>query len=197
MLILQLKQLQPYYLVISVFLLSTINQLFAPESIELLRYQSNSVSNGEWWRIITANFSHSSWNHWFLNMLGLIIIDYLYQPLVSQKERAYLLAFCIVINTLLIHWILNLYWYVGLSGALHGFLLGGAVLCFKRAKMLALAVFAIVTIKLSLELNFEINQTTVDFIGSNVVEEAHLFGALSALIFCSLRFGYWMVVKKS
>lgn len=194
---LKLKMLRPYYLVISILVICGLIQSFSPDSIKLLRYQSESVSHGEWWRIITANFCHSSWNHWFLNMLGLALIDYLYQPLVTQKTRTYLLIFCIIFNTLLIHWMLKLYWYVGLSGALHGFLLGGAILCFKQAKALAMAVFAIVIVKLALELNFEINQTTADFIGANVVEEAHLFGAISALVFCTCWFIYEWSKKKS
>lgn len=175
--------IKPFFLVIGMTVLTLLVQSLAPESIEQLRYQQDAVTNGEWWRIFTANFTHSGWNHWALNITGLFLIDYLFQPLVNQIQRTLLLLFCMLINVLFIHYTLDMHWYVGLSGALHGFLVGGALLSFKQAKYFNLAIVLVVTIKLIAELNFEINQATADFIDANVVEEAHLYGAISAVLY--------------
>ncbi|WP_444994172.1 rhombosortase [Aliikangiella sp. IMCC44359] len=186
------NHIKPFYLVIFIILISLFIQVFAPESLEFFRYQSTEVSNGEWWRLISANFTHSNWNHWVLNMLGLLLMDFLFQPLISFKLRACLLTFCIVINVVLIHMYLTIHWYVGLSGALHGYLFGGALLSINKAKTFAFLILIIVSIKLFVELNWEINQTTASFINANVVEEAHLFGTISSIIFCIF---YWLSHK--
>ena len=178
-----LQKIKPFSLVITIVLACLAVQLFAPESLELLRYQSKEVDSGEWWRIITANFCHSNWNHFGLNMVGVLLIDYLFQPIVSIKTRSALLAFCILVNTILLHSFLNLHWYVGMSGALHGFLIGNALFSLKKARWLGVATILVVSAKLITELNWEINSATAGFIDANVVEEAHLFGAISAVIF--------------
>ena len=157
--------------------------LLAPESIKLLRYEIIAVEQGEWWRIFSANLTHSNWNHWLLNLTGLILIDYLYQPLVSQKQRISLLLFCMLLNVLFMHYTIQLKWYVGLSGALHGFLVGGALLSMKKAKYFSLLVLTVVAAKLLVELNFEVNQFTAQFIDANVVEEAHLSGAIAGIFY--------------
>lgn len=186
---LTLNYIKPFSLVILIILISSLIQLFAPDSLEFFRYQNTEVSNGEWWRLISANFTHSNWNHWMLNMLGLLLMDFLFQPLISFKLRAYLLIFCIATNVVLIHLYLTIYWYVGLSGALHGYLFGGAILSINKAKTFGYLILIIVGIKLFVELNWEINQNTASFINANVVEEAHLFGTISSIIFCAL---YWV-----
>jgi rhomboid family GlyGly-CTERM serine protease len=170
-------------------------QLSAPESTELLRYQSLEVSNGEWWRIFTANFTHSGWNHWLLNISGLVLIDYLYQSTVKQSQRVFLMLFCMLANVFLLHMYMDLHWYVGLSGALHGFLIGGALLSFKKDKIFSMIIIAVVVIKLFFEMNWEVNQFTADLIGSNVVEESHLFGAISAVIYFML-FSLWLLIAQ-
>ena len=181
-----------YILVGLVASLSTLVMIFAPTSIELLRYESLSVSQGEWWRLFTANFTHSSWNHWMLNFAGLLLIDYLFQPLIKQAQRAALLLFSMALNVFLLHLTMNLSWYVGLSGALHGFLVGAALLSFSRARLFNGLIILVVSAKLALELSSEINQGTASFIGANVVEEAHLAGAISGVVYLLLlKTGGW------
>jgi len=164
-----------------------IVQIFASELNEWLRYQQLEVSQGQWWRLFTANFCHSNWYHWSLNMLGLVMIDYFYQPVISLKLRSWLMLFCMLVNVILLDWFVNLNWYVGMSGALHGYLIGGALITFAQFKIINSLIIVIVSGKLFAELFWEINFTTAELIEANVVEEAHLFGALSAVIFY---FGY-------
>ncbi len=181
-----LYQCSQYKLSLLVTGLSLLVMLLAPESIKFLRYEFSSVNDGELWRILTANFCHSNWNHWMLNIAGLWLMDIFYQPVLSQKLRSYCLLFCITLNVLFLHWFMELNWYVGLSGALHGFLIGGALLSWKSGKWINLSIVTFTIGKLFTESFWQINSGTEKLINANVVEEAHVFGALSAFIFFTL-----------
>ncbi len=178
-----IRIIKPFYFVLAVSLFCLCVQFLAPESINLLRYQLNNVSGGEYWRIVTANFCHSNWNHLVLNLTGLILIDYLFQPFISQIQRIALFSFCVVTNVILLHNFIELSWYVGLSGALHGYLTGAALLSYSQSRKLAISIIVVVGIKLTLEMNWEVNTSTSKLIEANVVEEAHLSGAISAVIY--------------
>jgi len=175
----QFIQPKEFILVLIIASLATLVMCFAPESTHLLRYQGDISTTHQYWRLVTANFTHNNWNHWLLNLTGLIMIDYLFQPLVKQTERAKVLIFCILFNVTLIHWFMTVNWYVGLSGALHGFLLGCALLCWHRVKFFSSLVIVIVVVKLVAELNWDINEFTANLIASNVLEQAHLAGAVA------------------
>lgn len=172
--------------------ISLLVMIFEPLSADLLRYQSSEVSNGQWWRLFTANLCHSNWNHWLLNVAGLWLMDLFYQPVLSSKIRTNLLLFCMLLNVMMLHLFMNIHWYVGLSGALHGYLIGGALLSWNKAKLLNAAIIAVTLIKLVAESLWQINLATEQLIGANVLEEAHSFGAVAAVIFASL---YWLWQK--
>ncbi|MDH5434440.1 MAG: rhombosortase [Gammaproteobacteria bacterium] len=176
-------------------LLIIITQSFQPGSIELLRYESISVNQGEWWRLISANFTHANWNHVWLNLLGLILIDYIFQPFVNQKVRLTALSFCIFTNLMLLHLFMTLDWYVGLSGALHGFLITCLLIAAKPLKPYAHLFIVLIAGKLFIEMNWEVNDVTAGMIETNVVEEAHLAGSISGLIFYLLYFSWLKLLK--
>lgn len=172
-----------YSVALLITFVSLLVMSFEPTSIEWLRYQPVEVTGGQWWRIFTANLCHSNWNHWMLNIAGLWLMDLFYQPVLSHKTRAGLLIFCMLLNVVMLHFMMKITWYVGLSGALHGYLIGGALLSWNKAKLLNFAIVAITTIKLITESVWQINTATEALIGANVLEEAHSFGAISAVVF--------------
>ncbi len=179
-----------YSLAIAISMVSLLVMTFEPVSGEWLRYQSFEVSSGQWWRIFTANLCHSNWNHWILNIAGLWLMDLFYQPVLSQKTRAALLVFCMFLNVLMIHFWMKINWYVGLSGALHGYLIGGALLSWNKAKWLNFMIIFTTIIKLFVESHWQINSATEQLINANVLEEAHSFGAISSVIFWLLLIVY-------
>ena len=183
---------EEHSLALFITLVSGLVMILAPSSIELLRYQSVETSQGQWWRIISANFCHSNWNHWMLNIAGLWLMDIFYSPVLKASIRALLLIFCMLLNVLFMHYLMDLTWYVGLSGALHGYLVGGAILSWKSSVKINLIILIVVSAKLFVELQWNINQSTETFIEANVVEESHAYGALSALLFCIF---YWGASK--
>ncbi|WP_185964296.1 rhombosortase [Aliikangiella marina] len=179
-----------FRLTIWLLLPSLVIQIFAGDWHEWLRYQQLEVTQGQWWRLITANFCHSNWYHFGLNMLGLVMIDYFYQPVINHRWRFWLMWFCLLLNVILLHWLVDLSWYVGMSGALHGYLIGGALITYFQYKIINSLIIVIVTGKLFLEMVWDINFTASELIEANVVEESHLFGALSAVFFYGLFRGY-------
>ena len=110
-------------------------------------------------------------------------MDVWYKPVISLKIRNLLLFFCMFANVALLHAFLNIDWYVGLSGALHGYLLGGAIISFATSKVVNSLIIVITTIKLIVENIWQINSDTAELIGAEVLEEAHSFGAIAALFF--------------
>jgi len=175
-----------YRFALVITLVTSLVMLFDPFSADWLRYQSTEVSDGQWWRIFTANLCHSNWNHWMLNIAGLWLMDLFYRPVLSLKLRMSLLIFCMVINVLMLHLLMDIHWYVGLSGALHGYLIGGALLSWNKARMLNFAIILITTTKLVVESVWQINSATEKLIDANVLEEAHSFGALSSVLFWAI-----------
>ncbi|MBV1911172.1 MAG: rhombosortase [Kangiellaceae bacterium] len=161
-------------------------------SILMLRYEKTAVNDGDLLRLFTANLCHSNWNHWILNIAGLWLMELFFKPVLSTIQRNSLLVFCMLGSVTFLHLFMNLTWYVGLSGALHGFLVGGAMLTWSTAKKLNSAILLIVVAKLFIEYFWQINQSTENLINANVIEEAHTFGALSAVIY----FGLYLVLKK-
>jgi len=168
---------------IALFLTCLLVMFLAPWSTELFRYEYVTTSEGQVWRLFTANLCHSNWNHWLLNMTGLILMDLFFRPVLSVRSRAYLLIFCMVGNVILLHLFMQLKWYVGLSGALHGYLMGGAIISWHTAKRLNSVIIAVVSIKLFVEYFWQINSSTEQLIEANVVEEAHFFGAVASVAF--------------
>lgn len=168
---------------ILITLLSFLIMVFSSSVQEIFRYESYTVSQGEIWRILTANLCHSNWSHWALNLAGFWLMDFFYRPVLSIKHRVSLLLFCMLGSVTLLHLFMQLTWYVGLSGALHGYLIGGALLSWKQAKKLNALIIGVVVVKLFIESTWHINESTEKMIGANVVEESHLFGAIAALVF--------------
>ncbi len=187
-----LQHYDEYLFVIVVTVLTLAIMIFEPMTSDLLRYQANQVNEGEWWRILTANLCHSNWNHWALNITGLWLMEFFYQPVIHARLRAYLLIFCMLLNVMMLHLWLDIGWYVGLSGALHGYLIGGALLSWRKAPILNSSIILVTVLKLFIESFWQINSATEQLIGANVLEESHSFGALSSVIFFIL---WWLFTK--
>jgi len=175
-----------YFTAFLISIVSAFIMFYQPESIDALNYQQALVSDGQWWRVFTANLCHSNWNHWTLNIVGLWLMDVWYKPVISLKIRNLLLFFCMFTNVALLHTFLDIGWYVGLSGALHGYLLGGAIISFATSKIVNSLIIVITTIKLIVENVWQINTETAELIGAEVLEEAHFFGAIAGLFFVAV-----------
>jgi len=149
----------------------------------LLRYQRDAIFAGEWWRLITGHFVHLGWAHLALNVMGLALMWALFAA--DYTPRQWLLIVAGSVASIDAGFLLlnpELIWYVGLSGALHGVMAAGTLAHLRRREPdgWILAVFLVG--KLVYEQVIGVMPYSAKSAGGPVVVDAHLYGAIGALI---------------
>lgn len=151
-----------------------------PATSQALSYQRASIAEGEFWRILSGHFCHLGSTHLLLNLLGLWLIVLLFiQVLNMGSMLTILLAAMLGCSAGL--WLLTPYVssYVGLSAALHGLMVGAALLDWGRHRLTNALLLAGVLAKVLWENSAYYTDTTSQLIGGQVLVQSHLFGALS------------------
>ena len=149
----------------------------------MLRFDRAALVAGEAWRLVTANFIHLGWNHLILNVAGFLLIGWLFADEVSSAVwLVVLLACCLAASLGLYWWTPDVYWVVGMSGALHGLFVFGALSWLKHSDRMAWGLLAGVTGKLLWEQTMGAMPFSEGVVGGAVVTDAHLWGALGGLI---------------
>lgn len=153
-----------------------------PDASVWLRYDRIAVEQGELWRILTANFIHLGWGHLVLNAAGLLAIAWLFAEDYSLGEWIFVLLVCSV-GTSLGLYLLNpeIDWCVGLSGALHGLFVAGAVALLFDEPRLGIGLLLGVTAKIAYEQFVGAMPFSEGVVGGSVVTDAHLWGAIGGL----------------
>lgn len=147
-----------------------------------LRYERAAVLAGEWWRLLSGHLVHLGVSHLVLNLAGLALIGWIFGP--GLRAAAWLwmlLASVIALGAGFLLLSPQLNWYVGLSGVLHGLLLGAALLDRGFGRGLRLALVLGVLAKLAWEQWAGALPFTAEAAGGPVVVDAHLYGALGGL----------------
>ncbi|WCP66151.1 rhombosortase [Vibrio tubiashii] len=144
-----------------------------------VNWQRYFILEGQWWRILTGNFTHTNFAHLGMNLAGLWVISFIFKP--SPKA----LLFSLIIVSLAIgglNFLSSMNGYVGLSGVLHGlfayFALQEALNNRKSSWLLVVGVLA----KVGWEMTMGASASTSEIINARVAVESHLFGALSGLV---------------
>jgi rhomboid family GlyGly-CTERM serine protease len=142
-----------------------------------LRYERMAIASGEWWRLITAHFVHIDLEHTLLNLMGLVLMWAIFARDLSPRQ--WLVVTAVVLLTIdagLWFWDRQVDWYVGASGALHGFMAAGTYVHVRRGDLdgWILVIFIV------LKLGYEQWSGALPFVesGMPVVLNAHLYGAL-------------------
>ncbi|MFS1861985.1 rhombosortase [Vibrio lentus] len=151
--------------------------LFQLEPVQAwIVWDKNAIADGQWWRILTGNFSHTNYSHLLMNLAGLWIISYLFQPNKKQLLSALLFISLVTGFALLLS---SIQIYVGLSGTLHG-LFGLFALreALNGRNSSWLLVFGLIA-KIAWEQFVGPSSTTGELINARVAIEAHLAGALA------------------
>lgn len=142
----------------------------------LVNWHRYLILDGQWWRILSGNFTHTNFAHLGMNLGGFWIISYIFKP--SEKELLALLL-TIGVSVGLLNFLSDMNGYVGLSGLLHGlfayFALQESLNGRKSSWLLVLGVIA----KVTWEMTVGASQSTSDLINARVAVEAHLFGVVS------------------
>ncbi|MEG1030940.1 MAG: rhombosortase [Acinetobacter sp.] len=147
----------------------------------------------EVWRIWTAHWVHVGWIHYVLNMLAFICLPFIF-PQFKLSHIAVLLCILPLCMSLSFYLFFpNIMAYAGLSGVLHGLYVVAAMMYLfdPKERRFSILVLVLISGKLLWENTFG-QMGTAELIGSPVLVEAHLVGALSGLIYAIL---YILVVK--
>jgi len=155
-----------------------------PLASHWLAYYHTGIAQFELWRLITATFCHTNFNHLAMNLLGLVIILGLFINAFKNKRLLPLILF----NSLFIGLALFLFekeviWYVGFSGVLHGLFSYGAMHDIHQKDRWGYLLGVGVVAKIAHEQFFGAEQTTIYLIGAPVLVNAHLYGMLAGISF--------------
>jgi len=170
--------------IVVIILWAALSQLTLLLGVDWLQYAKPEIEAGQWWRFVTGNFIHLNWKHFAMNAVALIVIYQLFPNLL--KARALFLVFILsCLSVTLGLWLFNpsVYWYVGLSGALHGVLVTLLIVDnMTRKHILNNALLIIVIGKLVWEAYMGPLPGSEFVAGGPIVVEAHLYGAFGGII---------------
>jgi rhomboid family GlyGly-CTERM serine protease len=153
----------------------------------LLRFDRMAINHGELWLLVSAHLTHLNWQHFGLNMGGLLIVAVFFRRYCTLK--AWSVVF--VMSALSVG--LGLYYfnpeiqrYVGLSGVLHGMFIVGAWFEMKRYPKSGGVLMVLLVAKLIWEQVSGALPGSESMAGGHVVVDAHLYGAIGGAIFLLL-----------
>ena len=151
---------------------------------EALAYTRHGIGGGEPWRLVTGHFVHLGWTHMWLNLAGLALVVWLVGGVFSWVRWLLVLGLTILMIDLGF-WFLypNLAWYVGLSGVLHGLLVGGLFKGVVERDRESMILLGFVLAKLAWEQfsggPLPGSEATS---GGTVIVNAHLYGAVGGAL---------------
>jgi rhomboid family GlyGly-CTERM serine protease len=158
-------------------------QFFEPASSHWLRYERNPIINGEWWRLLSGNFVHLSWEHLLMNLAGLVLIWLLLGRLLTLSQwLAVIVSSSLAVGIGLLAFNPQLDWYVGLSGMLHGMFVAGLVNNIRRGYRLEWLLLLALMAKLIWEQTSGALPGSTELAGGTVIVDAHLYGAISGAV---------------
>ena len=157
-----------------------------------LAYRRSAVEHGEVWRLLTANLVHLGWTHLALNAVGLLLILWIFGS--GRRARDWVTGFVfsgLAASTGVYFSRPDLATVVGLSGALHGLFVLGAIGWVREGDRMGWALLAAVGAKLAYESLAGPVPLSGEIIGGAVITEAHLWGALGGGLAGTLETWRW------
>ncbi|MBE1301272.1 MAG: rhombosortase [Alteromonadaceae bacterium] len=179
----------PFCLLLCAFVLE-LSPLF---TYEHLAYHRDSIATGEVYRLISGHLLHTNFIHLLLNTGGVLLLWLLHGDFYrTTSYLAQFLFFALLCSAGLWFFSTDMQWYVGLSGAIHGMFVFGAVDDIKRKISSGWILLLGVVIKIVLEQTQGASESVAVLIDANVAVDSHLYGAIAGLM---LAVGYLVVEK--
>ncbi|WP_022941031.1 rhombosortase [Psychromonas hadalis] len=155
-----------------------------PQASEWLAYYHTGISQFELWRLITATFCHTNFNHLVMNVAGLIITLALFIDSFKNTTLLPLIIFSSLFIGLALYFLEpNVLWYVGFSGVLHGLFSYGVISDIHNKDKWGIILGVGLVAKIAYEQFFGAQQNTIELIGAPVLVNAHLYGAIAGFVF--------------
>lgn len=161
-----------------------------------LRFDREAILHGEVWRMVTAHLAHLGWGHLAMNLAGLALIWMLFYRVYTMEQWIVVLAVSMLgVSSGVLAFLPAVHWYVGLSGALHGLFVAGAVASLAAGYRAELLLLGLLVAKLAWEQLHGALPGSESFSGGTVLVTSHLFGAIAgllaaiALLYCKRRTG--------
>ena len=149
-------------------------------ALDILRWDRVALTEFDWWRLWTGHLIHASWPHVGLNLMGLVLIAWLFPEPKSLREHCLRFAWLALFISVAMFSLPDLGWYVGLSGVLHGSFVFGLWWLWRRGDRLALVLLLGLLFKLGWEHLHGPLTSDEDLVGVPVLTQAHSFGAIGA-----------------
>nr|WP_050719957.1 rhombosortase [Aeromonas tecta] len=164
----------------------------------LISFDRPLIAQGEGWRIITGNLAHTNGWHLLLNLSGLAVLYSLFREyLTGWRLPVLLLLLCSAVGLGIWWWCPQTQWYMGLSGALHGLFVWGAVQDIRHRRHSGWLMLLGVAIKLGLDFYSAGESPVAALIGARVHIESHLIGSGAGLLLALLPLSFETQSAKS
>ncbi|MEE9328454.1 MAG: rhombosortase [Cocleimonas sp.] len=151
-------------------------------------FDRHNIAQGQWWRLITGNLTHSNYNHLALNLTGLWMLGFLFVD--SLKIKTFILSTIflgLVVGSALYLYSPELDFYYGFSGVLYGLYIIGAISAIiKQDYFTGILVLSLIIAKIIWDSLNGGSQTSAELIGIPVATDAHLYGVIGALIISAI-----------
>ena len=158
---------------------------FTLQSLDLVgsfQFDRHQIEKGNYLSLLTGHLVHLNWNHWGLNMAGLVIVAIFFSLYGSLLDWLFVLVFtALCVSFGLYWWHPEVIWYVGLSGVLHGLFVYGAVREIRFYPFSGYVLLLLLTGKLFWEYMNGALPGSEEMTGGRVIVEAHLYGAIAGL----------------
>lgn len=159
-------------------------QLLPADWHRSLWYDRQGVAAGEYWRILTGNLVHLGWTHLALNVGSLLVGIWVFYPARNPIAWAIAQFVCSLATSIGLYLFSpGIQWCVGMSGALHGLLMIGAIDWIRQGDRIGWLMLLIWTAKLAWEQFKGAMPLSAETVGSAVVTDAHLWGAIGGLLY--------------
>ncbi len=148
-----------------------------------LRYDRAKVMGGAWWRLVTANFIHSSWAHLGLDLSGFVLLWLLFGAILGVRRFWIATAVgAVAVGGGVFLFSPGVFWFDGISGVLHTYWAAGALLAVYRREWGGRWLLAFLVLKLTYERLFGPLPTSHWAIGGPILTIAHLYGAIAGTL---------------
>ena len=179
----QSRVMAQYFLPVLLTGIAVILAIAADTGREWFSLDREAIASGELWRLVSGHLVHLGLPHLLLNIAGLLLIWYLIGTAFNRSQWLLVLLIVIIAVDLGL-WFLEpqLFWYVGLSGLLHGLLVAGIAGSLSARRIDVLVLGIAVLGKLTYEQLVGPLPGSEESTGGTVVVAAHLYGAIGGAI---------------